>query len=152
NLELSITEASSYEASFGFSAYTINWGDGTRTVSPADASASGYAVTHTYAHQGIYVISALVTEAANGDHGFSQVLAALSDDAHAAITVSGQDANPGTNQAEVIVTGSALGTQIALRPSLVYVTGLTGPHSFTVNFGDFLTAPIAIFGSGSDTL
>jgi hypothetical protein len=150
NLELSATDASSYEASFGFSAYTINWGDGTATLSPAAASASGYAVTHTYAFGGNYQISAEVTAAADGDLGVSTVAAVLSAYPYLGITVSAHDGNIGLGQEIVDVTGNGLTTHFD-RPNLIYVTSQVQDY-FSVNFGSVLTAPIAIFGSGPDTL
>jgi hypothetical protein len=150
NLELSVTDASSYEASFGFSAYTIEWGDGTQTVSPTAASASGYAVTHTYARGGNYGIAAYVTAAADGDRGFSTVGAVLSQYPYENITVSAHDINPGVGQEGVDVTGNGFPPGFD-RPNLIYVTSQVQDY-FSVNFGSVLTAPIAIFGSGSDTL
>jgi hypothetical protein len=147
NLLLSVTDANSYEASLGFT-YNIYWGDSTQTVTPTSGNENGYAITHQFIRRGenfdLQAVTATATVA--GGSMSNRAVARMVFNYVSASRITVSDHAPG------YVAYSLDGASFAQETDLLYLSDLAGNDSFTVNFGSTLTAPIAIFGSGSDTL
>ncbi len=134
--------------------YNVNWGDGTAqspditSVPRSAGNSSGVPLSHTYANPGVYTVSLTATDEGLEVSRPVTAIVVISTAASDQIVISG-GSSPGQVAIDTTDEGS-LSTTAA--PAQVLVAGSGGNDAYTVNFGNNLTAPLTIAGSGTDTI
>jgi hypothetical protein len=147
NFTFTASDPSTADQAAGFT-YAINWGDSTSTSIAATAN-NGAGVPapqpHSYA-PGTYTVTVTATDKDGGVSTAATALVVISTTAQDHISLSG-----GSTPGQVAVTAGST-TTTASPSELVLVAGTGGSDTYNVNFGSTLTTPIALAGSGTDTV
>ncbi len=109
---------------------TINWGDGTTTTGTVTTNGTNFTVSgsHTYTAAGSYTLTVTVTNTANGITS-----APVSSSSTATVSIPSLAV---TAQPITATEGIAFSGQVATG---TFTTGITGPFSATINWGDGTT-------------
>jgi hypothetical protein len=147
NFTFTASDPSTADQAAGFS-YAINWGDSTSTSIAATAN-NGAGIQapqpHGYA-PGAYTVTVTATDKDGGVSTAATALVVISNTAQDHISLSG-----GSTAGQISVTAGST-TTTASPSELVLVAGTGGSDTYNVTFGSTLTTPIALAGSGTDTV
>jgi hypothetical protein len=143
SLMLTASDPNSADQQAGFT-YSVNWGDNS-AIQNSGPGLQTAAISHAYS-PGVYVVQVTALDEDAITSPVATAVVVVSTATGDSISLSG-----GASVGSVLINGSPF-PSAGGATQLVLVSGTGGSDTYTVNFGSTLRPPIAVIGTGSDTL